>query len=57
MRIYPEFHILLLELANPNILVQNKSPKLLSKKKYKVEKIADYNISINQYLIKWKNYD
>ena len=46
------FHILLLELADPSTPVQNKSPKLLSENKYKVEEIKNYNIFTNQYLVK-----
>ena len=36
--------MLLLELANPEILVQDKLPKLLLENKYKIEKIINYNI-------------
>ena len=51
------FYILLLELADSEILIQNKSLKLLSENEYEIEEITDYNVFTNQYLIKWKNYD
>ena len=47
MCIYSVFYIFLLELVDPEILVQNKSPKLLSENKYKIEKIINYNINEN----------
>ena len=37
--------------------IQYKLLKLLSENKYKIEKIVNYNIFINQYLIKWKSYN
>ena len=46
------FYILFLELVDSNILVQNKSLKLLLENKYKVEKVVNYNNITNQYLIK-----
>ena len=56
IKIHPIFHILLLELVNSNTSIQNKLFKLLENK-YKIEKIEDYNILTNQYLMKWKKYD
>ena len=44
IRIYPIFHILLLESANPNTLTQIKLFKLLLENKYEIKKIVDNDI-------------
>ena len=43
IKIYPIFYISLLELANQEILIFIKLPKLSPKNKYKIKKIIDYN--------------
>ena len=57
IRIYPIFHILLLESANPKTLIQLRLSKLLLKNKYEIEKLIDYDKIIDQYLVKWKDYN
>ena len=52
IRIYPVFYILLLESANPEILIQLRLSKLSSENKYEIKKLVNYNKIINQYLIK-----
>ena len=57
IKIYPIFYILFLESVNLNTLIQNKLSKLLLEDKYKIKRIEDYNIFLNQYLVKWKRYN
>ena len=57
MRIYSVFYISLLESTNSSILIQNKLLRLLLENKYKIKRIKDYNVFMNQYLIKQKNYN
>ena len=55
-KIYSVFHILFLESANPETLVQDKPLKLLPDNEYKIENIKNYNSETRQYIVKWKGY-
>ena len=52
MKIYPVFHISLLEPANSKILISIKLPKLSPENEYKIEKIINYNYKNQQYFVK-----
>ena len=52
MKIYPVFHIFLLESANSETPVSTKLPKLSPGNEYKVEKIIDYDHRSQQYFVK-----
>ena len=54
IKIYPIFHIFLLKLVNRSTLVQNRLLKLLTKNKYKIKRIQNFNDM--RYLIKQKEY-
>ena len=57
IKIYPVFHVLLLEFADPRILILIKILLgLVLGNKYEVERITGYDSKTQRYVIKWKEY-